>query len=265
MQIREYVRPADLDEAYALLTKRKNNYVIGGCTFLKRTRLMIGTAIDLGACGLDYIEEREDGVAIGASTCLRDIETSPLLKERYDEALTRAVEHLIGVQLRNAITIGGHVASRFGFSDIIPTLMALGAVLKFHNSGEIPLAEYMTLKKPFRDILVEIRLPKAGARAVVQMMRKSYNDYSIFCLSAARTEGVWTIAAGVFPGPARLASEVMADMNGRRITAADAPALADRIAGSFTFGSNYRGAAEYRRELCRVFARRAVEELADAD
>lgn len=265
MEIREYLRPADLDEAYAVLTKRKINRIVAGCTYLKRTRFIIGTAIDLSDCHLDYIEEREDCIAIGAMTCLRDIETSDLLKTWYDEALTRATEHLIGVQLRNAITIGGHVASRFGFSDIIPTLVALNANVKFHNSGIKRLADYLVEKKPAKDILVEIQLPKVKTKAYVGMMRKSYNDYSIFCLTTAKADGKWTVAGGVFPGRARLAVETMADMNSREISVDEAAALGDRIAREFRFGSNYRGTAAYRRELCRTFAKRAIEELIDAD
>ena len=33
MQIREYQKPATLDEAYALLVKGKTNRILGGCTF----------------------------------------------------------------------------------------------------------------------------------------------------------------------------------------------------------------------------------------
>lgn len=265
MEIREYARPADLDEAYAVLTKRKTNRIVAGCTYLKRTRLILGTAVDLTDCHLDYIEEREDCIAIGAMTCLRDIETSELLKAWYDEALTRAVEHLIGIQLRNAITIGGHVASRFGFSDIIPTLMALNASVKFHNGGVKPLSDFMAEVKPAKDILVEIQLPKIKTKAYIGMMRKSYSDYSIFCLAVAKAEDKWTIAGGVFPGRAKLADSVMAEMNSRQITAADAGLLAEKVTENFSFSSNYRGTAEYREELCRIFTRRGIEELSHAD
>ena len=114
MQIREYQKPATLDEAYALLVKGKTNRILGGCTFLKRTNVKIGTAIDLSACGLDYIRETEEAVMIGAYTSLRDIETSAVILENFGPALREVLEHLIGVQLRNVITIGAHVASRFG-------------------------------------------------------------------------------------------------------------------------------------------------------
>lgn len=218
MQIREYQKPATLDEAYALLVKGKTNRILGGCTFLKRTNVKIGTAIDLSACGLDYIRETEEAVMIGAYTSLRDIETSAVILENFGPALREVLEHLIGVQLRNVITIGAHVASRFGFSDIIPTLLAMNASLRFYRGGVKSLWAYMNEDVPERDILLEIVLPKEGRRTKVQMMRLSYNDYSIFCLAASRVKENWIIAAGVFPGRAKLAEKTMSEMRDTPVT-----------------------------------------------
>lgn len=263
MQIREYRKPATLEEAYALLTKGKTNRILGGCTFLKRTNVKIGTAIDLADCGLSYIRETANTVAIGAYTSLRQIETSEVLLREFGTVLREPLEHLIGVQLRNAITIGAHVASRFGFSDIIPTLLALNASVRFYHGGVKSLWDYMREDVPEKDILVEVLLPKEGRRAKVQMMRLSYNDYSVFCLAMSRAGENWIVSAGVFPGRAKLAERTMAEMNAGHVTGADASVLAEHIASEYHFGSNYRGTAEYRKELCRVFARRAIEELAD--
>ena len=266
VEIREYVKATDLDSAYALLQKSKTNLILGGCTFLKRTRKRVGTAIDLKDCGLSYIRETDTQVEIGAYTSLRELETSPLILERFGNAFQQAVEHLIGVQLRDAITIGGHVYSRFGFSDIIPTLLALNARIRFYHEGEKSLWEYLQQEKRSRDILVEIILPKEGRRSVVQMMRSSYNDYSIFCLAVSRSEaGNWIVAGGVFPGRAKLALETMEEMNRSAVTRDQAQKLAQKIADGFTFGDNYRGSGAYRKQLCRVFARRAIEELANED
>ena len=204
-------------------------------------------------------------VMIGAYTSLRDIETSAVILENFGPALREVLEHLIGVQLRNVITIGAHVASRFGFSDIIPTLLAMNASLRFYRGGVKSLWAYMNEDVPERDILLEIVLPKEGRRTKVQMMRLSYNDYSIFCLAASRVKENWIIAAGVFPGRAKLAEKTMSEMRDTPVTRGRAAELARRITAEYRFGTNYRGTAEYRRTLCEVFARRAIEELADED
>ena len=53
--IREYVRPASLEEAWTLNQKRTSR-VIGGVLWLKMQNAAVGTAIDLSGLGLDKIE-----------------------------------------------------------------------------------------------------------------------------------------------------------------------------------------------------------------
>lgn len=262
MQIRDYVCATSLDEAYDLLKSKKTNRIIGGCTFFNMTGIRIGTAIDLQDLGLDYIRRDNGDIAIGAYTSLREIEKSPVITEAFGTMFSDVLEHLIGVQLRNTITIGGHVASRFGFSDIIPVLLSLDAGLVFHNAGTVRLEDYMKEEHGYRDILTEIRIPDKGRKGVVQMMRSSFNDYSIMCLAMTRSGNDWRIVAGARPGKAVCAYKAMERMSGTEVKAEDARALAEEIADEFVFGSNVRGSAEYRQELCRVFARRGIEVLA---
>lgn len=263
MQIRDYVRASSLDEAYELLTAKKANRIIGGTTFLNMTQMKIGTAIDLQDLGLDYIREDGGDIAIGAYTSLRELETSPLMKQAYGMMFEDVFRHLIGVQLRNTITIGGHVASRFGFSDIIPALIAMDASVVFYKAGTMKLEEYMKVVKPEKDILVEIRIPNDGRRGIVQMMRTSFNDYSLFCLAMSRKDNDWRVVAGVLPGRAKLAEAAMAEMSQETVRAWEARKWAGKITGCFRFGSNTRASANYRKELCRVFARRGIEVLGD--
>jgi xanthine dehydrogenase YagS FAD-binding subunit len=57
------------------------------------------------------IQERQDGVALGALTTLSEIEHSALLQARYP-ALTQAVAAAATPQLRNMATIGGNLLQR---------------------------------------------------------------------------------------------------------------------------------------------------------
>lgn len=263
MEIKEYRKAASVEEAYGLLGQSGRNCIIGGCTFLRKTHRKINVAVDLSECGLSYIRETEREVLIGAYTSLRDAETSELLHREFGDIFTEALRHLIGVQLRTHITIGAHVYSRFGFSDLIPVLLSLHARVRLFRCGEMTLKDFMnadvqTIKG---DILTELVLPKEGRAAAVQMMRSSYNDYSIFCLAVSRAGNDWIIAAGVRPGRAALAERAMECLKDAELTADCISALAEGIAREFRFGSNFRGSAEYRRELCAVFARRALEKL----
>jgi CO/xanthine dehydrogenase FAD-binding subunit len=275
MEIKEYRRAGSLEEAWELLQKSRFNRLLGGCTFLRRTRLIIQTGIDLVDLGLEYIRETGEDIRIGAYTSLRDLETSPILGREFNGAFTLLLKHFIGVQLRTHITIGAHVYSRFGFSDIIPVLMALNARVRLYRRGELSLADFMSRpdKDIKADILTEIILPKEKRALSFRMMRTSFNDYSLLCLALSRRDregqGEWIISAGVRPGRAILAEKGMASLGDpaleEKIQSGEGDVFlastASGIATECNFGSNIRASGEYRRELCVVFARRIIREL----
>jgi CO/xanthine dehydrogenase FAD-binding subunit len=274
MEIKAYLRAASLEEAWHLLQKSRHNRLLGGCTFLRRTRLVIQTGIDLAGLGLDYIRETGEDIRIGACTSLRDMETSGVLGGEFNGAFSRLFEHFIGVQLRNHITIGAHVYSRFGFSDIIPVLIALNARVRLYHRGEMPLRDFMSrpCKDIKADILTEIILPKEKRALSFRMMRTSFNDYSLLCLAMSRRDGdrhgEWIVSAGARPGRAILAERAMARLGDpaleEKIKSGPEDALAGTasgIAAECNFSGNMRASGEYRRELCAVFARRIIREL----
>jgi CO/xanthine dehydrogenase FAD-binding subunit len=270
VEIKEYRRAASLEEAHELLQKSRRNRLLGGCTFLRHSRLSIQTAVDLIDLDLRYIRETDEAVLIGAYTSLRDMETSEILQKEFNGVFTELLKHFIGVQLRSHITIGAHVYSRFGFSDIIPVLMAMNARVRLYRSGEMPLRDFMKIhwQNIKADILTELILPKENRRIGFRMMRTSYNDYSLLCLAVSRNADDWIISAGARPGRAVLAEKAMARLADPALTsnlsAGDAALLADfaaGIAGEFEFNTNMRAGGEYRRELCAAFARRIIGEL----
>ena len=59
IQIRQYVKAASLEEACEL-NQKKSNVIIGGMHWLKMSKGIRGTAIDLSGLGLDTITETED-------------------------------------------------------------------------------------------------------------------------------------------------------------------------------------------------------------
>ena len=77
LRIQQYVKAQSLEEAYTLLTKNRNNQILGGMCWLKMEDRLIPCAIDLGDLGLDKIEEsgdciyhrRNDNIANFRNTC----------------------------------------------------------------------------------------------------------------------------------------------------------------------------------------------------
>ena len=67
----DLVQPETLEEAYKTLIAKRNNLVLGGSAFLRLGSKRIGTAIDLSKLNLNYIEEHDDHIEIGAMTTFR--------------------------------------------------------------------------------------------------------------------------------------------------------------------------------------------------
>ena len=173
--IKDLVQPQTLEEAYNVLTSRRNNTVLGGCAFLKMGSKKIGTAIELSKLDLNYIKEVGDYIEIGASTTLRGIEINSLLKNSFNGVLTSAVENIIGIQFRNVVNIGATVFSKYGFSDVITALLALDTEVELYKAGRMSLDEF--LKRPCeKDILTRIFIKKNARKAIYKSFRNNCNS-----------------------------------------------------------------------------------------
>ena len=161
MTIREYARPATLEEAWTLNQKRTSR-VIGGMLWLKMQQRAVGTAIDLSGLALDTIEETPEDFSVGAMVSLRSLETNAALNAYTNGALREALRHIVGVAFRNTATVGGSVWGRFGFSDVLTMLLAMNASVELYRGGVVPLRQFA--EAPYdRDILVRVRIPREDA------------------------------------------------------------------------------------------------------
>lgn len=245
--IRQFSRPSSLEEAYQTLTAARNNTVLGGCMWLRLGRRAIGTAIDLSALGLDRITETADTVEIGAMVSLRQLETSGLLRQQYGNLFRDAVSGIVGTQFRNTATVGGSVYGRFGFSDVLTALLALPAQVRLYHRGTVSIEEFAAM--PYeKDILECIILPKQAYAASYQHMRFQATDFPVLACAVTCRDGAYRIAVGARPQKACLAYAGQTP---------DAQAVAD----SLSFSSNMRASADYRRKICPVLIRRALQEV----
>ena len=256
MTIREYARPATLEEAWQL-NQKKANRVLGGMIWLKMENINVGTAIDLSGLGLDTIEETEGSFSIGAMVTLRQLEEHAGLAAYTHGAVKEALRHIVGVQLRNLATVGGSIYSRFGFSDVLTLFMAMDCSVELYKGGIISLQEYA--ERPYdRDILVGVLVPKENARFVYQSVRNSQTDFPVLTCAAAKTAGGFRVAIGARPGKAVLYTLQPNAAETPELTAAR---FAAEVRANIRTESNMRGSAEYRNHLAGVLVKRAVLKL----
>ena len=225
LRIREYRRVESLEEAYEL-NQKKTNRIIGGGLWMKIGDRNLMTAIDLSGLGLDQISETEDEFVIGCMATLRDLEVHPGLNAYTDGAVKQSVCHIVGVQFRNCATVGGSIYGRFGFSDVLTLFAALDCYVELYKGGNVPIQEFIHMNYD-NDILVAVHIVKTPVKI-------TYLHVSI----GAR--------------PVR-AETLTLDLSEK----ADMEHLVKKVQEQFSFGSNRRGSADYRRHIAGVLVKRA--------
>lgn len=258
METGSYARPKTMDEAYSLIVEQRGLPVAGGA-WTQMTVKKAALAVDLSDLNLRYIRDAGDTIEIGAMTTARDVEISALLATEFGGLFKDATSHIVGVQLRNVVTAGGAIAGRYGFSDLITTLVALNAFLRFHNGGKIDLSTFLaTPREPF---LLEKIIVAKGARAAFKSLRQTRNDFAVLNACAAFADGVWRVAVGARPAAARLSLAASELLGGEGRPSAEVTGRAGAAAAAeLSFGEDTRGSAGYRSAICPVLVKRAIAE-----
>jgi CO/xanthine dehydrogenase FAD-binding subunit len=260
--IKDLIQPQTLDEAYNVLTTRRNNTILGGCAFLKMGSKKIGTAIELSKLDLNYIKEVGGYIEIGASTTLRDIEINSIVKSSFNGVLVSAVENIIGIQFRNVVNIGATVFSKYGFSDVITALLALDTEVELYKGGRMSLDEF--LKRPCeKDILTRIFIKKNARKAIYKSFRNTSTDFPILNVTVSKLDNDWKVVVGARPATARIAviASKLLSLEGFNKSIIDD--VAEMVTDELNFGGNTRGSAQYRQAICKVLVKRAIMEVVE--
>lgn len=244
MKIEKYVRPNSLKEAYDYINDNKKAVLMAGGVFLKLQKRKVPLAVDLSDLGLSYIKENESAFHLGAMTSLRMIEVS----EALPESLKQSVKQIGGVGLRNLVTVGGSICGAYPFSDVTTGLLALNPTLVFYNEGEISLEKYLESPRSYRDLLVEVVVPKVKF-CVFKCFKQVYTDFSLINVAIAFNEE-WRIVIGARPEGPRVIK--VSTLEG---------ALDNSEFQSVHFGSDHRGSGAYRRSLAISLLEDAFEEV----
>lgn len=261
IQIKEYIRPKTLEEAEAALTGSRNAMIIGGGAYVRLGRKTISTAIDLSELSLNTIDDAGDRYAVGALVTFGSLERSPALDQSYHGLFRKALSDVVGVQFRNTVTVGGTVFSRFGFSDLIPPLLALDSEVFCSRNGNLKLEAFLKMRSVGKDILTHLEIPKSCTAASYQSVRLSTGDYAALNLVLTQMDGTWRIAVGARPGRACLANRTMELLNAKRWNDELMTEASACISQELVYGTNTRGSSGYRRQLAGALLRKAMTEV----
>ena len=274
----DYHRPGTLDEAIGLLSRfgSEARVLSGGMSLLPALKLRLGSfghLVDIGRIpGLEYIKEEGGVLRIGAATRQCLLENSEVIKRHG--ALADAVPLIADPLVRNRGTFGGNLANGDPANDGPAIVIALGAELVARGpSGERAIAANRFYKDLFvtdlkdGEILVEIRIPVPPPRSgsAYRKLKRKTGDYAAAAVAAQLTldaKGV-VLGAGIAltsAGPTAIdAVEARKFLEGKK---ADEKSIAEaaRLAGQAARPSaDGRGSVEYKREMARVLAARALQ------
>ena len=166
----EYYRPADIDEACAILAGDDSARVIaGGQTLVPMMAMRLARPtklIDINRIAtLSYIRADGDAIAIGATTRQCVIERDPLIAAKVP-LLARAVPHIGHAATRARGTIGGSLANADPAAECALIAVTLDAVLSYRADG-------LTSDIAARDFFVAAMVTNLPAGAVLTAVRFS--------------------------------------------------------------------------------------------
>jgi aerobic carbon-monoxide dehydrogenase medium subunit len=271
----EWLAPSTLREAIALRAERGDEATpVAGGTFvgilMNQGLLRPPALLSLGGVEeLRGIEVSGGELRLGATATHRAIERDPRVRERWP-MLARAFAVVASPRVRNQATVGGVLADADYASDPPAALQALGAraVLRSPDGErsvaveDLILGWYETCIRP-DELLVEVRVPPAPARAVYRKFRsRSSEDRPCVAVAAARDEQRLRVVVGAVGDRPQELADVCALADGHAIDAALAAEIGRAYAERVDAIDDARGSADYRRRVTAVEVRRALEELA---
>jgi carbon-monoxide dehydrogenase medium subunit len=278
----DYIVAHSLAETIALLEQHGDEAKIlaGGHSLIPLLRFRLagpGVLIDINRIpDLEYIQEVDGSLRIGALTREAELDVSPLIEKRY--AILRDTSKSIADPIvRNWATVGGNLAHADPANDHPATMIALGAsvvVVGPQGTRVIPIDEFFTdqtFETTLRpdEVLTEIRVPLPTERSggSYQKLERKVGDYAIAGVAAYITldpngsvdyAGIGLTNVGPFPIRARGAENALRDHVLDEATIRHAAELAAAEAQPM---SDMRGPVEYKRAMVRTLCARALREV----
>ena len=280
----DFLEPSSISEICSLLSQyNEDAKVIAGGTDLlvsmkKRIttpKYIIGMKHIPNLNHIDYTDTA--GVSIGALATLRDIETSPIIRDRL-RILNDTAGKMASPAIRNMATIGGNLCNAAPSADTAPPLIALGAQAKFmRTKGErtIMLESFFTgpgKSALFVDeVLVNIYVPNPPSHTASTYLKlqRTAVDIAVVGVAVVATmdsehkaiSDVKIVLGAVAPTPIRAhkTEEMMRGKDlkeGRWIEKA-----AQTAAEEAKPITDVRASAEYRREMVKVLLRHAIKQI----
>jgi carbon-monoxide dehydrogenase medium subunit len=276
----EYFAPKTVEESLSFLSqyKEESKIIAGGQSMLVIMRqglLAPENVVDIkGITALDYITyDEKEGLRIGALTTHRAIEKSSIIQKHFG-VLSEMERNLATIQTRNWGTIGGNLCHGDPAGDPAPVLIALDAKLKLKSlSGE----RIITMEEFSKDILevdlkpdemlIEIQVPAKRPHTGIaqEKLMVMQGDAGIVGAAVSITlkpgdgicENTRVVLSNAASVPLRV-KEAEKRLIGKVISSHLLAEVGEVASAEADPPSDLHASAEYRREMVKVFVKRAA-------
>ena len=254
----EYHRPKTVAETLELLDR---GVPLAGGTELTPRRDEVSAVIDLQEIGLDYVESRDDIIAVGAAVKLQAMVEN---EERLPSTLREACRLEASLNLRNMATLGGTIMSADGRSPVVTVLLAMDAkAIVEPGNKTVSLEELLDHRDRdvFHDLITEIRLKLPEILRYEQVSRAP-TDRPLVCVAVARLpndgaeKGYRVVLGGVASSPIRVKQAEVSLSEGE-----DNNTVADAARRIYASAGDVWASSEYRAHTAGVLVKRLAMEI----
>jgi carbon-monoxide dehydrogenase medium subunit len=274
----ELAEPATLAEAIALLDPDDASVrpIAGGTALMLMMKAGVfrpARLVSLRAIAeLRTAITRPDGaLRIGAMTPLAMLERDPGTRA-HAPVITQTLRTLSNVRVRNVATVGGHLAHGDPHMDLPPVLIALGAHIEVAGPGgrrSIPVEElysgYFETVLRRDELITAVVVPAQGSRraAYLKCTTRAAHDWPALGvavsldLDGGSVRDAAIVISAATEKPIRLPA-AEATLRGGGTDDAALRRAGDAAAGEAETISDGQGSAAYKRQLVRVYVRRAL-------
>jgi aerobic carbon-monoxide dehydrogenase medium subunit len=272
-----YLEPDTLEEAFELIDRyRDDAKVIAGGTalvnFMKNQLVQPSFVVGLRRLGPLKAVTHRNGLCIGALTSLQTIATAPQFSD-HATLLAQACRVVATVRIRNMATLGGAIAYADPALDTPPALLASDARIEVRSrraSRTIPVSGffkgiYETMLES-DELVTEIIIPPMPERsgtAYLKFLPATYDDFATVSVAARVTLAGGEIAEarialGAVGATAVRAGKAEDALRGARPSEESFRYAAGLAAADLEPFSDFRGSADYKRNMAAVHVKRAL-------
>ena len=278
----EFHSPASLDDAWEMLERYGDDarLMAGGTALVLQMKQrfaqpahVIGLRPLSRLDGFGAVEDDDGQLRIGSLCTLRRLEDDPLLRSRTP-LLAETVARVATRRIRSMATIGGGLVNGDPSQDPPPSLIALGASVELSSVAgrricpveDLFVDYYETDVRP-GEVLTSVVVPVPSANtfgAYLKFLPRTAEDYATVAVAVVVSRGPGNTctdirialgSVGTTPVRAHAAEDLL---RGEELTEDAIRAAAATVPDAVDPLDDFRGSADYKREMSAVFTRRAI-------